>query len=358
MKKHLHVLSLALITSLAMAGNTPAVELLAIKPSHKVGVMPIKLSPEAVEMQRLRTQQLQSAPTNPVTVPLPTEVDLTMNNVPVLNQGPYATCVIFAVTAALDAAINKGDYISQLCLLQLSANVTQNTFWHSLWLGSSVKTSLSYISEYGIMTIDDQKRGSCNKIKSYPLVFDEKYLNYKMNRKDYHYYAENIYRTYFIEPQVLFMFAHAYSADDNTNRLLTLGNNNDGWITPADAFASIRKSLAEGNRVVLEFLFKGDLLRGGIKNTYNDTWFASNDLKSAFNSQHFFSDAKDWYFHEVVIYGYNDEIITHNSKGETQKGVFYVRNSWGEEEPEFMTYDFFKLMSMEATSINTPKQTH
>ncbi len=38
----------------------------------------------------------------------PEKVELGMNGVPVLNQGMHGTCVTFAVTAAVDAALGKG----------------------------------------------------------------------------------------------------------------------------------------------------------------------------------------------------------------------------------------------------------
>ena len=42
---------------------------------------------------------------------LPPSVQLGMENVPVLNQGLHGSCVMFAVTAAMDAVIKKGDYV-------------------------------------------------------------------------------------------------------------------------------------------------------------------------------------------------------------------------------------------------------
>lgn len=58
---------------------------------------------------------------------LPTHVELGMNKVPVLDQGPYGTCATSAVTAALDALSQKGDYISQLCTLSLSQYLSQHS---------------------------------------------------------------------------------------------------------------------------------------------------------------------------------------------------------------------------------------
>jgi C1A family cysteine protease len=357
--KKLLIISLAITTSFALAIKPTSTHLISLPGSQRtVAVSPVKLSSPLIEMQRIRSLHLGKLATRSVAGNLPSEVDLGMNGVPVLFQGDYPTCVTFAVTVALDAALNKGDYISQLCLLQLSNTVAANSFWHNLWDGSSNTILLNYISHYGIMTTSDQQKGYCNNVKIFPTTFDKKYMKHKLSVSAYHAHSEDIYRNYRIEPQALFQFAHTYSIDGGSDWILTLGNNSDGWITPEESFAAMRKSLAEGNRVVLEFLFKGNLGRGGMVNVDNDTWFASNELRSAFGSQQYSGEANDWYTHDVVIYGYNDEVTVQNAAGETQTGVFYLRNSWGEEKLEYMSYDFFKLMSIEGISINTMKSTH
>lgn len=361
MKKVL-LLILAFSSSVAMAASNPSVKLIQLKTSHSstrtVAALPVKLSPAVFEMQRTRNFHLKKNTRNIQEDKFPPEVNLTMNDVPVFDQGSYGTCVTFSVTAAIDAAIDKGDYISQICLLQLSRNVTQNTFWHSLWEGSSIKTLLSYIAQYGIISTADQAKGYCNKVKSYPLEYNEKYLKHKMSPAEYHAHSVNVYQDYRLEPQILFNFTHVYSMDGWENRILTIGNNSDGWITPEESFAATRKSIAEGNRVILEFLFKGDNMRVGTKNTENDTWFVNNALRSVFNAQHYLTESNDWFYHQVVIYGYDDNITVRNANGESQTGVFLVRNSWGEVGPEYMTYDYFKLMALEATSINTTKKSY
>ena len=358
--KKLLVIGLTLSISLAFANDSPSFRLIPLKslPKRMVAAVPVKLSPSVFEMQQMRSLQLDSLGQNRAVSAMPSEINLTMNGVPVVFQGNYPTCVTFAVTAALNAAINKGDYISQLCLCQLSTNLVQDTYWHSLWDGASIDTVLSHISQHGIINTVDQKKGYCNKVKKYPIDYDEKYTKHKMSTATYHACSVDLLDDYRIEPQLLFVFAHTYSIDDNPDRILTLGNYSDGWVTQDESFAAVRKSLMEGNRVVMQFLFKGDLARGGMKQVDNDTWFVSKALRSAFNKVHYFPDSPDWYSHCVVLYGYNDNIITRNEAGESQKGVFYVRNSWGEEMLEYMTYDYFKLMSLEATSINTAKKNH
>ena len=67
---------------------------------------------------------------------LPKRILLGMNNVPVLDQGSHGTCVTFAITAAIDAALSKGDYISQLCQLELGTYLEPMGYSVSGWDGS------------------------------------------------------------------------------------------------------------------------------------------------------------------------------------------------------------------------------
>ena len=67
---------------------------------------------------------------------LSSSIDLGMNNVPVLDQGSHGTCVTFATTAAVDAVLGKGDYVSQLCNLELGATLEQFGYYPSGWDGS------------------------------------------------------------------------------------------------------------------------------------------------------------------------------------------------------------------------------
>ncbi len=52
------------------------------------------------------------------------------------------------------------------------------------------------------------------------------------------------------------------------------------------------------------------------------------------------------------------EQVKISDDGSLQKGLFYVRNSWGTGRPynygiEFMTYDYFKMMAVDAISVVT-----
>src|SRR5262245_37425480 len=101
------VTSVATVTSAALTSKEGA--------QKQVTLMNFKLSTKEKQnlFQRLSTNKYDA--TLATVDKLPSKIDLGMNRVPVLDQGRHGSCVTFAVTAALDAELGKGDYISQLC---------------------------------------------------------------------------------------------------------------------------------------------------------------------------------------------------------------------------------------------------
>ncbi|WBV63527.1 hypothetical protein PGH43_01250 [Legionella pneumophila 130b] len=101
--------------------KAPQNKTLNTKPAiQQIKLLKMQLSNSAIKALARKTDiTLKKPNTITTSTALPSKVELGMNNVPVLNQGSFGTCVTFATTAAIDAALNKGDYISQLCQLQL-----------------------------------------------------------------------------------------------------------------------------------------------------------------------------------------------------------------------------------------------
>ena len=96
----------------------PHVTLSQSSQHQSVSLMRVGLSEKAQKQFVARVQEARTSALAKLSG-LPPSVQLGMENVPVLNQGIHGSCVTFAVTAAIDAVIKKGDYISQLCPLQL-----------------------------------------------------------------------------------------------------------------------------------------------------------------------------------------------------------------------------------------------
>jgi hypothetical protein len=119
--------------------------------------------------QELQTQGQKTArPTADYAAALPSSIQLGMNNVPVLDQGMHGTCTTFAVTASLDAAIGKGDYISQLCYLQLGNYLERHGYGSSGWNGASVTGVTRNMNQYGVVNLANQKTKGCGGLTQYP----------------------------------------------------------------------------------------------------------------------------------------------------------------------------------------------
>ena len=78
-------------------------------------------------------------------------VDLGMETVPVLNQGIHGSCVTFSITAAIDAIVKKGDYVSQLCSLQLGRHLQNYGYISSGWEGGLGAVVLSQFETFGFI---------------------------------------------------------------------------------------------------------------------------------------------------------------------------------------------------------------
>jgi len=99
---------------------------------------------------------------------LPSIVQLRMNNVPVLNQGSHGTCATFAVTAAIDAVLNKGAYLSELCPLQLGNYLAENGYTQSAWNGAIGRQILSQMDIFGIVSKEQESIHGCGELFQYP----------------------------------------------------------------------------------------------------------------------------------------------------------------------------------------------
>lgn len=111
---------------------------------------------------------------------------LGMNNVPVLDQGAHGSCVTFANTAAIDAALNQGDYVSQLCLLQLGRYLEENGYIPSGWDGSFGPIVLNEITTFGVISKAQQMSMGCGGLTQYPMMGEVSQLGTPMSPVDYH----------------------------------------------------------------------------------------------------------------------------------------------------------------------------
>lgn len=230
----------------------------------------------------------------------PSAKDIGMENVPVLDQGSYGTCVTFASTAALDAKFKIGDYIDQQCSLALDLTLGKN-YWHGAWTANDVILPLK---KYGIVG-----KNSC---------FNVRYPN--PNQK--------------VDLEAYQKLSYKYFADD------IITENTKGNLT------AVKEAINAGKRVLIGFLYNSDFSstmidkngeqpqknRGGLWACYqpNDTRNRCVRTNSG---------------HEVIIIGYDDK-----------QQLLKIRNSWsstvGDNGDYYMTYNFFNAMTLDQTILH------
>lgn len=229
-------------------------------------------------------------------------VDLGMGNVPVLDQGPYGTCVTFATTAAMNVILGVGDFISQQCSLMLNLALGAN-YWNGAYEASQIITPLQ---TYGIVS-----KTEC------PYEYPDRYKSITLN--EYTALAdENI------------------SAKDITHKYFSNITLND-----------VKTALNNGHRILFGFgLLSGSDVNsiGGFSikvncaNTVGGLWACKQpgsmvDYCSGMTAGH-----------EAIIIGYDDS-----------QEILKIRNSWGPEVGDhgnfYMTYKFFQAMKIDGTEI-------
>lgn len=233
----------------------------------------------------------------------PGAVDLGMSNVPVLDQGQYGTCVTFATTAAMDAALNAGDFISQQCALELTTALGNN-YWDGAYFSAEI---IEPLKSFGLV-----QQNKCNAI--YPNRYATITLSGYSLRIDKNITAKNIQYNY-------------YST-------LSLDN--------------VRQAIRSGHRVTVGFgliatqdpmSVQGfDVTVDGLR-TAGGLWACSQN--SSFTD---YCTGTPNAGHEVVITGFDD----------TQE-LLKVRNSWGtfvgDQGDYYMTYSYFTRMNGDGTEI-------
>lgn len=278
---------------------------------------------------------------------LPAQVNLGMNHVPVLDQGQHGACVTFATTAALDAQLNLGgDYISQLCHLELDSYLAKNGYGQDGWEGSFGPTVLHQIERFGYVSQEKQKSGACAGVTTYSL-YNQKDQGKPMSLESFKAVSEN---STVIDEEGKVQLNWTWTPIMSTfDRVIANLKNVD--VSKA-ALIEVKKSLNSGNRVTIgTLLFSAPECNGITCATYkkrNDTWSVTNAIKNTMQLEG---------GHEMVIIGYDDNAVVTDNDGVTHKGVLTLRNSWGPSVGDkgnyYMTYEYFIAFATEAQKIIT-----
>lgn len=281
---------------------------------------------------------------NPITYSLakndlPSSIDLEMNNVPILDQGQHGTCVTFASTAALDALIGKGDYVSQLCNLELGRYFESNGYFPSGWDGSDGSIVLNQLQSFGFINKTKQTTESCAGVTQYPS--DPTDHGAQMTLDQFKLLAEND-----LDKSGELNWATISLMDVNDRFNQHFKNVEDA----KNSLLKIKQSLVKGNRTVFGTLLMSSSACGEIScatfHASNDTWAITDDIK----------DHPIWIGgHEMVITGYDDNAVAVDINGKKHTGLLILRNSWGDEVGDhgnfYMTYDYFITFAIEAYEI-------
>lgn len=298
-----------------------------------IQVLKMHFTPRAHQQVLTHLEQLENSTINEDINTEHKRVNLGMNNVPTLNQGTHGSCVTFALTAAIDALIGKGDYVSQLCLLSLGQYLQQHSYADSGWKGMLPQILATRIQEHGIINKAIQMKEGCGGLNQYPLMsFDP---DNEMSLEDYHAKAEEIDDSnYFESSSLLDIFQFLLEETPRKNIL-----------------AEVKSSLEQGDRLVMASIIIADenLSLWGKYHEENDSWVYLPELKTAFET---FDNISA---HELVIMGYDDDAVAIDQNGEAHQGLLILRNSWGPNVGDhgdfYMAYDYFNAFAFDVLRI-------
>lgn len=302
-----------------------------------VYVQKIQLSTEAQMVLKERLEDFSTHLTEQsfsITNSSSSKIYLGMNGTPVLDQGVHASCVTFVITASVDALIGKGDYISQLCSLELGDYLKRHgKTEHSGWNGSYGTLVLNQLQNYGLVSKAYQKEFGCAGVKKYPL-YDEKNTGKPMSISEYTTNASDLSRIATWETLV------------DVEQSFTKNHNS------AAVLHTIKKNLREGRRVAFGMLLDDSVDHAGALGTYKkrfDSWVLTPEI--IYHAKNGEITAG----HEMIIIGYDDSAKVSTEKGKISRGIFILRNSWGKELGDkgnyYISYDYFKMLSDEVHVI-------
>ena len=304
----------------------------AVRNSTPITIQLPSIQLSTIEKQTLKTRMSIPYTAMPMAQELPIAHHLNMHHTPVLDQGMHGSCVMFAVTGVLNSLLHGGDFISQLCQLELGSYLAiHDKSPVSGWDGAWADTTLSHIDKYGVISKRHQEQSGCADVYQYPID--------NPNNQG--------------SPMSTAQFTEHSFPIGNMIEWTPLITQQDSLYnthnTPANFVWMIKESLAKGHFITMGFLIDDNIPGAGTQGHYKaeyDTWMMTpeiyNDaMRDAISSAH-----------EIIIIGYDDSIQVKDDEGHSNTGVFILRNSWSEEAGDqgnyYMTYDYFSHLVLDA----------
>lgn len=305
------------------------------KEQHKVIVQQLRLSPAAKKVLAKRVEEnalpesdlLHDTQVDPY-------VNLGMNGTPALDQGVHGSCVTFAATAAIDAIIGKGDYISQLCSLSLGTYLYRHKMIdNSGWDGTFGADVLQQHQSYGLVTKKYQYDDGCAGVKRYPTnTASNTGKPMSINEYTSNSFPLADYATW----EHLVELEDSFSKDHN----------------PVALLREVRKHLRNGNRIIFGALIDVEAKHAGALGSYqkaHDSWILTREITNHVKR----GDISGG--HQMLIIGYDDQAVVVDEQGKAHKGLLIIRNSWGPRAGHsgnfYMSYNYFKTLCDEAQVI-------
>lgn len=321
---------------------------------HTIKLMKIELSESALQNIVKKSQNIASHADGEFSVTnlkpswrRPQSIALGMNNVPVLDQGAQGTCTTFAITAAIDAALGKGDYVSQLCQLQLGNYFEENAYSVSGWDGQFLAAVISGIDLNGFISKTNQLQNGCGGVTEYPMHGEAP--KQSINPADFHMMSEPFTTLYSKTDSVKF----GWSSIFNIYQL------NDKYIDHDAILDQVKQALVAGDRIPFGVMIVdyrlGVVGALGTNKTNNDTWVLTNEIMQDIQNY-----TAEYAGHAMIITGYDDNAVAIDDEGKEHKGLLTLRNSWGAKAGDngdyYMSYDYFSLLMDEAYRARTLKR--
>lgn len=318
------------------------------RPNKDVYLMNVQLTPEQ-QNNFFQRHQNQSVSISAKSQDLPSQADVGMNGVPVLDQGAHGTCATFANTAAIDALLGKGDYVSQLCNLTLGNYLEKRGYAPSGWDGSNGQYVLNQMLAFGFVSKDNQQSKSCGALKEYP-IYDENQIGKPMSLDDFRGVSEQLDSErngsmFYWKPLLDFTSSFGLDATDTYDGEKVLTRVKE---TLAKKVQDTETRLTFGVLLPYRHCNVGACARFHKR---NDTWAMVKEIK---DDPHPRIGG-----HEMIITGYDDEAVATDQDNVKHKGILKLRNSWGSDVGDkgefYMTYDFFKEFAMEVQKVSLAK---
>jgi hypothetical protein len=260
-------------------------------------------------------------------------VQLGMGNTPVLDQGAHGTCVTFATTAALDALLNKGDYISQLCTLTLNQYLSNRSYTINSWGGNRPLQLFQQLKMFGIINKDNQRQYGCGGINEYSLEPGDP--SNEMDIDSYHQLSENL----------------DFMIDYDTTQLLDVFQFFKKETSMVKIQQDVKEALKNGDRLTIGTLLVPDNFLGAQGKFHNtaDSWVLTPEIAAYLRSSKVLAG------HAMIITGFDDNATAYDAQGREHKGLFTLRNSWGMDAGDkgnyYMSYDYFQSMAIDLVRL-------